>query len=346
MRRYGAFGLFFVLLVSLGCGAAQSSGFALDGDGGDDASSGSSTTPDGGGGQDGGTGIISGDGGSTGTFGEGGGPGGGPGSNCASGAGTFIYVISDTNELYTFDPTKFPSAAAFTLVGKVTCDNSGVNSMAVDRSATAWVNFNSGAIYKVTTTAPVTCTATGFTPGQGGFTNDLGMGFSLDAVGSNNETLFVADNGGPGGNCTQATPGPGCNGRGLGTINTTTMALTPLGAFTGMAAGYNAELTGTGAGKLYGFFTTSPGAYGPINKANGATSSPAPTSIPAVNASTGGYAFSFWGGDFFFYTAPTNNTIVTRLATATGTTTTSPELSFVIVGAGVSTCAPTTTPTQ
>lgn len=123
---------------------------------------------------------------------------GGVASNCAQGAGAFIYVISDKNNLYTFDPSQFPSAQAFALIGNVSCDTSGVNSMAVDRAATAWVNFNDGLIFQVSTTAPVTCTPTSFVAGQAGFTRDLGMGFSVNAPGSNEETLFVSDNGGPG----------------------------------------------------------------------------------------------------------------------------------------------------
>lgn len=273
------------------------------------------------------------------TFGDDGGDAGGS-SGCAGTVGRYIYVISQDNDLYTFDPTQFPSASAFAMVGPVTCDTSGVNSMAVDRNGIAWVNFNDGAIFQVTTTAPVTCKATAFKSPQAGFTKVLGMGFSVDAPGSNAETLYVSDNGGPGGTCSKSAPGPGCTGLGLGKIDLTTMTLTALGPYTSTAAGYNAELTGTGDGKLYGFFTTTPGAYGPIDPATGATTSPPPTSIPAVNAATGGYAFSFWGGDFYFYTAPQNNSIVTHLQTSTGATTASPELSFTIVGAGVSTCAP------
>jgi len=325
----GALGLLWALLA-LACGASGPQGFAT------------STTDDAGSFvHDAGAPPPSlGDGSTPPPLGDDGGPG--SGSNCAAGAASFIYVATDTNDLYTFDPSKFPSPQAFTLVGPIPCDTSGVNSMAVDRAATAWVNFNDGQIYKVTTTAPVTCTPTGFVPGQGGFTKDLGMGFSVNAPGSNDETLFVSDNAGPGGDCSGKTPGPSCTGKGLGTIDVATMTLTPLGAYTGMAAGYNAELTGTGDAKLYGFFTTSPGAYGAIDKGTGATSAPPPTSVPTVNASTGGYAFSFFGGDFYFYTAPKGNTVVTHLATATGATTTSPQLGFTIVGAGVSTCAPTT----
>ncbi len=267
-------------------------------------------------------------------------------TNCASGAGTFIYVITDTNDLYTFDPTAFPALSAFTLVGPVTCGGgSGVNSMAVDRSATAWVNFNDGSIFKVTTTAPITCTATGFASKQAGFTKLLGMGFAADAPGGNTETLFVSDNAGPGGTCKRDDAERGVHRqRARGKIDLPTMTLTALGPYTDIAAGYDAELTGTGDGHLYGFFTTTPASYGPIDETSGATSTPPPTAIPSVNAATGGYAFSFWGGDFYFYTAPTDTTVVTHLQTSTGATTVSPELGFTIVGAGVSTCAPTVPP--
>jgi hypothetical protein len=67
-----------------------------------------------------------------------------------------------------------------------------------------------------------------------------------------------------------------------------------------------------------------------------------------VDASTGGYAFSFWGGSFWFYTASdTDSTKVTRYDPTTNpptTTVAAPMLPFTIVGAGVSTCAPLTFP--
>jgi hypothetical protein len=256
-------------------------------------------------------------------------------------------VISDSNSLYTFDPTKFPSTAAFTLVGPVPCVPSGsyVNSMAIDRQATAYVNFHDGSIVKMTTTAPLACTPTGFMAGQNAFTNDLGMGFSADMKGSTNETLFVSDNAGPNGNCTQSTPAAGCMGKGLASLNLTSWALNPIGAYTSTAAGYNAELTGTGDAQLYGFFTTTPSSYGPIDKPTGHTDTPAPTVVQSVSVGTGGYAFSFWGGDFYFYIAPGGgNTIPQHLDTKTGMVTPGQMLSYVIVGAGVSTCAPLTMP--
>jgi hypothetical protein len=159
------------------------------------------------------------------------------------------------------------------------------------------------------------------------------MGFSSDKAGSKSETLFVSDNA----------------SKGLAKIDLSTMKLTALGAYTGAAAGANAELTGTGDARLFGFFATSPAAFAEITKGTGAT--PKVTTLPTVNASDGGYAFSFWGGDFWFYTAfppdpdTDTTTSVTHYVTATGkATVVLPTIGFVIVGAGVSTCAPLTIP--
>jgi hypothetical protein len=65
--------------------------------------------------------------------------------------------------------------------------------------------------------------------------------------------------------------------------------------------------------------------------------------------STGGaFAFSFWGGDFWFYTATESTpSKVTRLETSgyNSLTTAKDNVgNFRIVGAGVSTCAPTAPP--
>jgi len=335
-------------LAAPGCGAKAGDGF---GDAGASGSSGNAS-----GGSSGGWGGSSGSGssssgggsGSSGSFGDAAPPPGDDGgsADCAPGAGQYIYVISDTNNLYRFDPTQFPSASAFTLVGAVPCvpPRSYVNSMAIDRQATAYVNFHDGSIVRMNTTAPLACTPTSFKPAQLGFTNDLGMGFSTNAAGSTSETLYVSDNGGPEGDCTQSTPSAGCMGLGLAKLDTSSWTLTQVGAYTSPAAGYNAELTGTGDAKLYGFFTTTPSSYGPIDKSSGHTDAPAPTVLSSVSVGRGGYAFSFWGGDFYFYIAPRGNTVPQHLSTKTGMVTPGDMLSFVVVGAGVSTCAPTVPP--
>lgn len=61
--------------------------------------------------------------------------------------------------------------------------------------------------------------------------------------------------------------------------------------------------------------------------------------LPGVTQASG-YAFAIWGGDFYLFTAPFDGTIVTRFRASDGSivqVATSPQ---VIVGAGVSTCAP------
>jgi hypothetical protein len=262
----------------------------------------------------------------------------GSGGYCTA-AAKLIYVVTDTNILYSFDPSKL-AGQPFTVIGAVPCvvpRRVYVNSMAIDRHGTAWVNYSNGAIFQVSTSAPIVCQPTSFVPLQAGFSDVLGMGFSSDSLGSNTETLFVSDN----------------NGLGLGKIDLSTMTLTPLGRYTGKLAGFSAELTGTGDGNLYGIFTT----YGTgqmasiaqIDKTNGAT--PSVTGLPTVNASNGGYAFSFWGGDFWFYTAyptladPNATTSVTHFQPSTQmANVVLSNIGFTIVGAGVSTCAPTTIP--
>jgi hypothetical protein len=258
------------------------------------------------------------------------------------------------NTLFTFNPKLFPSASAFTPVGPVPCVKPGdyVNSMAIDQLGTAYLNMNlDGSIWTMNTTAPLACTQTSFKAGQAGFSNDLGMAFAKDSSSPTGETLYVSDNHGPLGDCTGTMAMMGsCWGLGLGKIDTGSWTLTRVGmGYTSSAMGYNAELTGTGMSgthPLVGFFTTSnPSAsYGPIDPVMGTTDSPSPTFV-SVNIATGGYAFSFYGGDFYFYTSATGGvTTPQHLSTATGMVTPGAMLGYVIVGAGASTCVPSIPP--
>jgi hypothetical protein len=202
--------------------------------------------------------------GSLGGVGSSGSLGGGPatpdaGANQAgcSEAAKLVYVVTDQNELYSFAPDK----VTFTSIGTLSCP-SGVatpNSMAVDRSGTAWVNFSDGSLFKVST-ADASCSATSFKPGQSGF-GRFGMAFATNSATSQDETLYVVGIEGLAG------------GKGLAKIDLLTMALTTIGDFSGNLQGQGAELTGTGDGRLFGFFTTSPYAtLAQIDKSTGATS--------------------------------------------------------------------------
>ncbi len=277
--------------------------------------------------------------------------GGGPGTVGADGcsdAAKLVYVVDTDNGLHSFNP----GALKFTSIGTLSCPSPGVdeqgnpaqpNSMAVDRTGTAWVNFSSGKLYKVST-SNAACSATTFKANQHNFVK-FGMGFSSNASGSKDETLFVEG--------IKDTSG-GVVGQGLATIDLGSMILTPVGDFTNGLSQQGAELTGTGEGKLYGFFTTQTARLAEIDKSTAAT--PSATQKTLTGVSTGNaWAFSFWGGDFWFYTSnddPKNGgksgdtTNVTRLkASGDGSIqVVLPQIGFRIVGAGVSTCAPVTPP--
>ncbi|AKV04798.1 hypothetical protein AKJ09_11461 [Labilithrix luteola] len=103
------------------------------------------------------------------------------------------------------------------------------------------------------------------------------------------------------------------------------------------------ELTGTGAGTLYGFLR----AGNRIVRLDKKTGSILETYRPDVEIGSG-WAFAHWGGDFWLFTAPRNaRTTVSRYSPATNTTTVMIEdTGMLIVGAGSSTCAPSAPPAR
>lgn len=264
---------------------------------------------------------------SSGFGGDGGSTSSGGNQDGCSDAAKLVYVVSDDDLLFSFKP----DTLEFKTIGALGCPSGGAtpNSMAVDRSGTAWVNYSDGALFKVSTT-DASCTATNFQKNQSGFSR-FGMAFASNGPGSKEETLYVVG--------IEALN----NGKGLAKIDLGTMVLTPIGDFSGALAGKGAELTGTGDGKLYGFFTTSPNAtLAQIDPATGATSN----NVSLYGVKTGqAWAFSFWGGDFWFYTSNgIAASIVTRYQPADNDKISNVKQDvggFKIVGAGVSTCAPT-----
>lgn len=254
-------------------------------------------------------------------------------------ASKLVYVLSNTFDLLSFTP----NTGTFVPIGHVDCGESTPNSMAVDRSGTAWVNYANGKLFKVST-KDASCQPTTYEPNQGGF-GRFGMAFASNAAGGDAETLFV--NGIEDGLISS-------KGRGLAKIDLGTLELSVMGDFSGALRGKSAELTGRGDGKLFGFFTTEPNAtLAEIDKTSGVTSNVQ----ELAGVSTGSaWAFSYWGGDFWFYTAGLGATTstVTRLATSgdgklTKVKTNAAEIAkasgkFNIVGAGVSTCAPLSPP--
>ena len=242
-----------------------------------------------------------------------------------------IFVISEERVLYRFHPPTL----AFTSIGILQCAAGGATptSMAVDRAGYAWVRYTDGTIWRVST-RDLSCTATSFVPPQtaeGAFFQ-FGMGFATASKGGSAEELFLSDTG----------------GAGLAKLDTTSMRLTVVGSYDGELAGKTSELTGTGDGKLYGFFVSAPAQIAEISK--GTAQIVSSKELPGVYAGNA-WAFSFYGGDFYVYTSSDGSgglplggsgSDVTRYRPSTGAVDiVKSKIGFKIVGAGVSTCAPT-----
>lgn len=258
-------------------------------------------------------------------------PDGMPPQSCVDVGVTYIYLIGQADKtLYRF----YPPTMAVDPIGAIDCVGARGTpfSMAVDRNGIAYVVFTSGDLYRVST-ATASCRPTGFVAGQQGFSPTFGMGFSANATGVG-ETLFVA------GSLTGTNLGP------LATIDLATLKLSMVGPFSKEIG--DAELTGTGGARLYAFGILSSAGYSAIHLSQIEKRTARVIDDTFLSLSSGptrvtGWAFAFWGGDFYFFTSTvtTGPTTISRyhpgdapralpLATIPAT----------IVGAGVSTCAP------
>ncbi len=262
------------------------------------------------------------------------------GSGCSPDATNFVYVVGigaswpPATTLYKFAPDK----KTFTLVGDVSCGGNGnVNSMAVDRDGTAWINWSGGEVYQVNT-QDASCTPAPPVTLPSAW-SQIGMGFSVDAVSSSAETLFVSSQGSQGTSAvSQLATLSGGSVQGVGTFAG--------GNFAGLAP----ELTGTGDARLYGFFVNPNGGdplLGLIDKGTAAVSNT--VAITGVAQPIHDWAFSFWGGHFYFYTSTgSGGSVVTDYDpdadAGTGLDNAYATAPLEIVGAGVSTCAPVVAP--
>lgn len=222
-----------------------------------------------------------------------------------------IYVLATDRALYRF----YPETLKFVRVGQVACPTvAGTFSMAIDRHGTAWVEYTDGRLFAVDTTNG-SCKPTPFRAGQTGF-ETFGMGYSLNGDSANGETLYVA-------------------GVGLASLDTKTFNLTFLGSLT-----YGrTELTGRDK-QLFAFSVES-GVIAGLNKASGATEVTYRTS--AVN-DRAAFAFAQWGGDFWVFTGNDHSIVTQYSPTDDKSTVVVQNTGMLIVGAGSSTCAPSTKP--
>ena len=245
-------------------------------------------------------------------------------NGCADGT-ELVYVIDQFSaRLSQFDP----STKTFTDLGYINCPAmSGATtfSMSVDRTGSAWVLYSSGELFRVAILNGLACTTTTWHGASN--LSVFGMGFSTDEPGGSTETLYV------GGGLTQVQ-----SSYTLAKIDTTTMSATPLGTETQLP-----EMTGTGAAELWGYMPeASTARIVKFDRTNGSILQT--FTEPTLGGTNTGYAFAQWGGDYWVFLIRSGepSTTVYQVDGMTGAIkSTTPTTGRTVVGAGVSTCAPT-----
>ena len=237
-------------------------------------------------------------------------------SDCPDAGATLVYVLGAQNELYSF----YPPTLAFKSIGTISCQSSSSpNSMAVTRSGIAFTNFLDGELFEIST-ANAACKPTPYKANQLGWTT-YGMGYAGIADGG--ESLFVAGN------------SANDVSKGLGTIDTTAFTLSEIAGFQPQQS--NCELSGTGAGQLFGFCPTNTGSV--VIEIDKATAKVISSHALVAGSNASSFAFAFWGGSFWIFSG-TGSSLVTNYDPNTQKETNVSSAPLEIVGAGVSTCAP------
>jgi hypothetical protein len=254
--------------------------------------------------------------------------GGMHGSSDCSDAAHWIYLVDQGNAFLRYQP----DSGTLTQIGTIHCAGALVTpfSMAVSRDATAYVLHTDHHIYAVST-ADASCTPTTFTINQMGF-QAFGMGFVSDTAGGTSETLFIAGG---------AATGIGGGSSTLGSVQIADWSVSTIGPLSG-----SPELTGNGLGQLWGFFPdTTPMAVRQIDRTDGATIDQYDVSaIRTGSGAASAWAFAYWGGRYYmFYQQGLggSTSIFTLTPDTLEVVPVMTNIGYSIVGAGVSTCAPT-----
>ncbi|MBI5544658.1 MAG: hypothetical protein HY901_12270 [Deltaproteobacteria bacterium] len=237
-----------------------------------------------------------------------------------------IYLVDWSGSFMSFDPGAVRRGAdPFKELGSLDCpapSEAHPFSMSVDHLGVAWVLFDNGHLFTVSTsTRPLRCRSTSYVPDA--TLSRFGMGFVSDAPGAAEETLFVA-----GGSDAQSST--------LARLRLApTFSLEPLGTIAGWP-----ELTSAGDGKLWGFFPNTPQPkVAQIDKVTGVDVKVFP--VPSLGGEPEAWAFAYAGGYFWIFLkrAADASTGVHRMTPEGVFDTPLRDTGRSIVGAGVSTCA-------
>ena len=283
---------------------------------GSSASSSSSTAGVGGFGGEGGFGGMGGQGGQ-------GGQGGIPFDECTDEDVTFIYLVTSSLGMYAFKPL----SQELEYRGQLDCPTDSTPfSMAVRRNGIAYIVFNDGQLWQASV-KDASCKSTPFEVGQHNMTT-FGMGFAVDDD-ELAETLFISD-----------IDYADNLSKGLSAIDLDTFVATPPLPFANNP-GYRIELSAK-VQDLYAFVIDSQIGGGHLARVDKTTAVMTELEQIPIGENIGSWHFAWWGGQFYFFTADSGESVTTIRRYDPDTK----VLQFVgtvgqpVVGAGVSTCAP------
>jgi len=227
-----------------------------------------------------------------------------------------IYVIDRAEEaLYLFNPPTL----SFEFLGELDCGvYSGTPaSMSVTRDGVAYVRYSDNTLYDVDLQT-MNCVPTSYRTNFGSF----GMGYATESQGAWKDDLYIA------------------NSDQIAIVDTNTWNLTVLGQLPSQS-----ELTGNSDGELWAILPLeTPAALVKIDVDTGRTVETLRLSGMPNPRNIDTFAFATWGGDFWLFIREngmgestdvyqvSSSGTMSRVAAGTG---------MDVVGAGVSTCAPT-----
>lgn len=229
-----------------------------------------------------------------------------------------VYVLDkDSGALSLFDP----AAGTLSALGTPDCDSWGSPaSMGIARDGHAYLRYSDNDLF-IVDLATMDCTLSPYDASASGF-GSFGMGFATPTAETWRDQLFVA------------------NSRTLATLDPSTWTLQSLGSLPSQG-----ELTGTGDGELFAVLPLeSPLRVVELDQGTGAVLDTISTRTTLDISNLDTFAFAAWAGDFYLflrYYGMGNTTEVWRIDRSGSATKVVSELGINVVGAGVSTCAPT-----
>ena len=257
--------------------------------------------------------------------------------SCELAASEFIYLLDfQQSQLLSFlnrawTPQPAPSRSSAAGAGGVCPTATAPNSMSVDRRARAWLKLRRRqAAAKIPTNNPASCVDSGYQ--RASFPRPRwGMGFVSDSPGAKVESLYLASFG----TASQLWK--------LNPLDPTPIVSTKIGNFASSPT--SPEMTGTGAAELYAYFPAADATHRIIRVNKTTAQADLTWSLPPLASSPGAWAFAQWAVATYAFVTESKHKPRLSLdpnAAAGSQWVRQDNLPTRIVGAGVSTCAPTT----